>query len=459
VTLRVTDANGRFDESTTLFRIRNRRAEFLEPTHGHPEWVDRAIVYGVVPMLFGPRGLPDVTARLDQIAALGVNTLWLSPITVSPPGDFGYAVTDHFRVNPRLGAVDDLHDLVRAAHARGLRVILDMVPNHLSSAHPYFVNARLRGRASPYFDYFARTQSGEATHYFDWQDLKNLNYDNPEVQRLVTAAFAHWVQTFDIDGFRIDAAWGPRERAPDFWPRLVTELKRIKPDLMLVAEASVRDPYYGWVGFDAAYDWTGELGQWAWQGAFEPGAKPASRLRSEIQVGHSGAAAVRFLENNDTGPRFVSRYGADTVRLASAMLFTLPGIPALYTGQAIGAAYEPYKDVRPIEWSNDPHHLWNWYAQLIALRLREPALRSSDIRFWDLGSSETVLAYLRPAERQQDRIVVLLNYGDGTVQLPTQSLRMVLSSRVRDELSGREFELVGSKLPLRGREPLILKSR
>lgn len=120
--------------------------------------------------------------------------------------------------------------------------MMDFVPNHVSEQHAYFTEAIARAAASPYFNFFARDQDGNAKHYFDWSNLKSLNYGNPEVQRLVIEAFAHWVREFDIDGFRVDAAWGPRQRAPDFCPRCRRELKRIKPDMLLLAEASAHDP-------------------------------------------------------------------------------------------------------------------------------------------------------------------------------------------------------------------------
>jgi len=141
-------------------------------------------------------------------------------------------------------------------------MIIDFVTNHASDENAYFADAEAHGRASPYFSFFARADDGNAAHYFDWKNLENLNYDNPEVQRLMIAASSYWVRRFDVDGFRVDAAWGPRRRAAEFWPRWRAELKRIKPDLLLLAEASARDPYYVRHGFDAAYDWTGNLGEW-----------------------------------------------------------------------------------------------------------------------------------------------------------------------------------------------------
>jgi cyclomaltodextrinase / maltogenic alpha-amylase / neopullulanase len=422
-TLRVIDALGRSDESTLTFRVRRGIFETVDVAHEHSAWVDRAIVYGVVPSLFGTGGFRDITGRLDQLLALGINTLWLSPITAALPNDFGYAVTDHFRVRASFGSESDLHALVDAAHARGMRVVFDFVPNHLSEQHAYFVDAQKRGRLSPYFDFFARTEAGDAAYYFGWKNLKNLNYDNPEVQSLIIEAFAYWVREFDIDGFRADAAWGPHERAPEFWPRWRAELKRIKPDLLLLAEASAREPFYVGHGFDAAYDWTDRLGEWAWRAAFDEPLHRAARLRTEIEASSKGGSVFRFLNNNDTGARFVTRYGLGDTRVAAAMLLTLPGLPGLYAGDEIGAAYEPYRDLRPIDW-NDPFELRPWYRRLIALRHASPALQSPYIRFLDVPETGQLLAYIRPAADPAGSIAVILNFGSSPEQviLPHQEM-------------------------------------
>jgi cyclomaltodextrinase / maltogenic alpha-amylase / neopullulanase len=354
--------------------------------------------------------------RLDQLLALGINTLWLSPITAAPPNDFGYAVTDHFGVRANFGSESDFRALIDAAHARAMRVILDFVPNHLSEQHAYFVDAQEHGRSSPYFGFFARTEAGDAAHYFRWRNLKNLNYDNPEVQSLVIEAFAYWVREFDVDGFRADAAWGPHERAPEFWPRWRAELKRIKPDLLLLAEASVRQPFYVGRGFDAAYDWTERLGEWAWRAAFEDPAHRTARLRAAIEASAESGLVFRFLNNNDTGTRFVTRYGIGEARVAAAMLLTLPGLPGVYGGDEVGAAYEPYRDLRPIDWS-DPFELRQWYQRLIALRHANTALRSPFIRFIDVPETGQLLAYVRPAANPADSVTVILNFGPSSAQV------------------------------------------
>jgi cyclomaltodextrinase / maltogenic alpha-amylase / neopullulanase len=458
VTLTVTDAQGRRDESTAMFRMRNSRPEAVDLAREHPAWVDDAVVYGAVPFLFGVDGLRNVTARLDALAALGVTVLWLSPVTAAPPGDFGYAVTDHFRLRDTFGSAADLRALVSAAHARGLRVILDFVPNHVSDQNAYFADTAARTRASPYFDFFQRAPDGEAVHYFDWTNLKNLNYDNPEVQRLMIEAFAYWVRAFDVDGFRVDAAWGPRERAPGFWPRWRAMLKRIKPDLLLLAEASARDSYYAGHGFDAAYDWTDKLGEWAWGAAFADEPHTARRLRAAIAASHAAAGSLvfRFINNNDTGRRFISRYGIGRTHVGAAMLLTLPGLPALFAGDEVGAAFEPYGEKRPIAWDDDPHGLMSWYRRLIALRHVVPALRSHSLEFLDIPDGEQVLAYRRTSG--DNSVLVLLNYGSTPVHIPLPATAQPDPKRpLVDLLGGETSGVEAGSLLLEGHGVRILQ--
>jgi glycosidase len=297
-----------------------------------------------------------------------------------------------------------------------MKIILDEVANHLSDRSRYFVEARDSGRASPFYDYFARDASGAPQHYFDWSHLENLNYRNRAVEDFEIAAFAHWLKGFDVDGFRVDAAWGPAERDRAFLPRLAAALKAIKPDVLLLAEAPAHDPYYARAGFAAAYDWGDRLGHWAWQDAFDHPDSTAARLRDAIAASAGSAGLVlRFLDNNDTGARFVTRYGLPTARVAAAMLLTLPGLPALYTGDEVGAAFEPYGAAPPaIDWSAH-HGLRDWYARLLAVRRADPALRSRMLTFLDLAPADRLLAYLRGSG--DARVLVLLNYGAAPIDV------------------------------------------
>lgn len=442
VTLKVTDASGRSDESTAVFRVVNGKPDVVDPVQFRPTWIRDAVVYGVVPALFGRRGFDDVTSHIDRLAGLGVNTLWIVPVTRTSPGDFGYAVTDHFHLRADFGGPDDLRELIAAAHARNMRVIIDFVPNHMSDQHNYFVDAARNAERSAYFAYFNRTGSGEPTHYFDWRNLKNLNFGHPEVQRMLIEAFSYWVREFDVDGFRVDVAWGPRQRAPEFWPRWRAALHRIKPDLLLLAEASARDPYYLQNGFDAAYDWTDKLGQWAWHDAFGDETKTASILRAALREPTSNGPVFRFLENNDTERRFITRHGLARTKLAAALLLTLPGLPGLFTGQEVGAEYEPYKTRGALSW-NDPEDLQSWYGRLIALRKQVPQLRSPDMRLISVGADEHVLAYHRGCPGRGS-VIVLLNFGSRSqdIVIPADVLG---DSREAFDLLNREGVTLGAK--------------
>ena len=378
-------------------------------------WLDKSVVYGVVPRNFGARGAKDVTRRLDKLKALGVDALWLSPIYSTPPGDFGYAVTDFTGLRPDMGSKADFKRMVDAAHRRGLRVLLDFIPNHTSDQHPWFTDAQARGPASPTWDFYDRDAQGKPTSYFGWTHLPNLNYANPKVRRAIVDAMSYWVREFGVDGFRLDVAWGVKQRRPGFWRRALAELRAIKPDVMLLAEASARDPYYPRNGFAAAYDWTDNLGEWAWHDVWRDPRQIVPRLHAALTNGGKGyprgANPMRFLNNNDTGRRFIGEHGVGLTRAAVGLLMTLPGIPLVYTGDEVGAEFHPYLDgARPIAWA-DRHGLTPWYRQLIALRKTIPALSARGFEALPFAEGQTTYAFRRFGRKDAAGVLVLVNFG------------------------------------------------
>jgi glycosidase len=418
--VRVTDARGASDEAETRVTAESGTPKPRAPEDG-PTWLGDAVVYGVVPPLYGGRPLAAVRDALGSLEELGVTTLWLSPVFETIPGDFGYAVTDYHEVRPDYGTESDLLALVRDAHRENLRVLLDFVPNHTSSEHPYFVDAERHREASHYFGFHERNGRGDATHYFDWELLPNLEYGNPEVARWMSEVATHWIRDLGIDGYRVDAAWALRERHPQFLEAWTEEVRRVAPGSMLLAEASAEDPFYLAHGFDAAYDWTGTTGHWAWDGVFDSKHGIATRLdRVLTEAGRKVERpdrVFRFLNNNDTGERFYARHGEGLTRVATAALLTLPGIPCLYSFDEVGGRFEPYGERAPLA---PPRRdaLRAWHKDWIHLRRTLPALRGRGFVPLFVGDprksprAPEVYAFERRGPSASDVAVVALNFDD-----------------------------------------------
>jgi glycosidase len=262
-------------------------------------------------------------------------------------------------------------------------------------------------------------------------------------------AASHWVRELGVDGYRVDAAWGVRQRNPEYWPTFSVELRRIQPDVVLIAEASARDPYYLSHGFDAAYDWTAELGHHAWEHVFREPRGIALRLdralRESRVEGTDPRRTVRFLNNNDTGARFITRHGAGLTRVATAALLTLPGIPCLYSFDEVGAEYEPYQELTPVRKVDTPlraHHV-RW----IGLRAALPVLRTGALT--TLHASEVDEAYVFVRHTEQAAALVLLNFGAAPVELSVEVPILLRGTKLRDALDGDLVELRGRTLTLK----------
>jgi cyclomaltodextrinase / maltogenic alpha-amylase / neopullulanase len=417
--LRVIDEAGREDTSTIYFVVENGQPRIPDYDHENTAWVENAIVYGIVPFLFGSPAFNAISDRLDDLADLGINAIWLGPINTHPVDDYGYAVEDYFGLDPAYGSKEDFRNLVQAAHERGIRVLMDFVPNHTSNTHPYFRDAQQRGQESPYWDFYDRDENGNYTYYFEWTHLPNLNYDHPEVRQMILEAFSYWVREFDVDGFRVDVVWGVKERRPEFWLEWRRVLKRIKPDLLLLAEATARESYYFDNGFDVAYDWTYQPGGWAWDVVWDAykyrllSYNLTYALTNRPEGFHPDALIFRFLNNNDTGQRFITRHGEGVTRVATAMLLTLPGVPLIYTGDEYGLAFEPYQQLEPLIFEEQYPGLRDYHKKLIALRKALPSLHS---RLWTQLTPDpipkTVYSYIRYVEPSEMPVIVLLNFSE-----------------------------------------------
>ena len=320
-----------------------------------PDWARAAIIYQVFVDRFYPgdgrewrqpdslRGffggtLWGVRDRLDYIADLGATCIWLSPTWVSP-SHHGYDVVDYMRTEPRLGGDEALHALVQAAHARGIRVLLDLVCNHLSDQHPIFQEA-LHNPASPYRAWFTFDDSpvGYRT-FFGVRSMPQINLAHPDARAWMLDIARYWLREFDVDGYRLDYANGP---GPGFWADFRAACRAVKPDCFcfgeIVDQPSAWLPYVG--RLDGCLDF--HLGEalrktYAYRTWTEADFERFVARHEAYFAGEGEFIRPTFLDNHDMD-RFLFIAGGDkeALRRAVAAQMRLPGPPIIYYGTEIG---------------------------------------------------------------------------------------------------------------------------
>ena len=372
-----------------------------------PEWVRSAVVYEINTRTFSPAGnFQGVTARLSDLSKLGVNVLWLMPIhpngQLNKKGTLGspYAVRDYYAIEPAFGTAADLHALIDGAHRLGMKIVIDIVANHTAwdsvmMAHPEFYKKDGNGHiVSP---------------VPEWADVAGLDYQNAELREYMMKMLEYWLREFHLDGFRCDAA----AMVPtSFWQLARVRLDKIQPDLFMLAEASAPDLMVN--AFDADYEWPIHS---ALTDVVENG-KPASLLRdvwnAERKKFPSGTVHMYFSDNHDE-KRAIARFGEKGALAASALVFTLDGMPMLYNGMEVGdttesggpALFEPLQVFWPIAERRPEFH--KFYEEIMALRKQHPALRSGGLEWLDNSGPSSVLTFVRRGASEDLLVAVNLS--------------------------------------------------
>jgi alpha-glucosidase len=338
-------------------------------------WWRDAVIYQVYPRSFqdsdgdGLGDLPGIEQRLDHLTWLGVDALWLSPIYPSPMHDFGYDVSDYKGIDPVFGSLDDFDSLVAAARARGLRVLLDVVPCHSSIEHPWFSEHPdwyiWREGPNNWLSAFGGSAwsplNGRYYLHSFYPEQPDLDWRNEEVIAAMQDALRFWIDR-GAAGYRVDAidrllkdpelrddppatgepfglplsdeelklALTHSRNAPDT-PKALARIREAVGDHLLVGEVYL--PSAKWQPYlehlDVAFAF--ELLHARWD---------ASLLRAAIEATTRRPGAAWVLSNHDFG-RLVTRFGAENARSAALMLLTLPGPAFLYQGDEIGLADGP----------------------------------------------------------------------------------------------------------------------
>jgi cyclomaltodextrinase len=383
-----------------------------------PAWVRGGVIYEIYPRQFSEAGnFEGVTAQLDRLRTLGVNILWLMPVhpigQEKKKGPVGspYAVRDYYAINPDYGTAADLKRLVSEAHRRGMKVIIDIVANHTS-----WDSVMMK---TP--DFYVRDASGKITFPHDWSDVAELNYDNPQLRRYMIDMLKFWLRDFDLDGFRCDVAG---EVPTDFWEQARAELDKVKPDIVMLAEAD--KPELLVRAFDLDYSWP-------LHGALTDvlqGRRPASAIRETWEADAAkypqGALRMRFSDNHDER-RAVARFGEGGALAASLLVLTLDGVPMLYNGMEVGDTTESgdpalfYK--LPVFWPIEKRRpeFPRFYRQMIALRKSRPVFADGRVEWLHNSDESRVVTFMRRDEAED--VLVAVNVSNrpfnGTVEAPS----------------------------------------
>ena len=357
-------------------------------------WWQTAVIYEIYPRSFqdsdgdGIGDLSGILQRLPYLAALGVNALWLTPIFRSPMADFGYDISDYTTIDPVFGALSEFDALLTAAHAHGLKIILDFVPNHTSNQHAWFLESR-SSRNNPKRDWYLwrdpaphggppnnwcsefggsaweyDSPTGQYYYHAFLAKQPDLNWRNPEVRAAMYDAMRFWLRR-GVDGFRIDVIWhlikdeqcrdNPPNPgfAPDRPPHeaviplytadrpevheIVREMRSVTdefPDRLLIGEIYLPVErlvtYYGQDlrGLHLPFNFALLFAPWR--------AGHLAKLIEEYEAALPQGGWPNWVLGNHDRPRIASRLSGEQARIAAMLLLTLRGTPTIYYGDEIG---------------------------------------------------------------------------------------------------------------------------
>lgn len=425
----------------------------------HADWSRNAVIYEVNTRQYSDSGnFAGVMEQLPRLKELGVDILWFMPIhpisELNRKGELGsyYAVRDYKAVNPEFGTFDDFKATVDSAHALGMKVIIDWVPNHTGCDNAW---------VTEHPEYYKLNEDSVMYGPFDWTDVYQLDYSKAGTRAAMTDAMQFWISEAGIDGFRCDVAG----MVPvDFWNEARTALDSIagRPIFML---AEAVEPELTEKAFDMDYNWpmkdlfsaiAATSGHYTFEKDGEIKSFPekhAADIDSLLHQQKAGYPADAYLMNMTSNHDLNSWEGTEFDRLGAfapafaVLTYTLPGMPVIYTGQETGLdrALEFFrKDAAP-QWEprND---YFTFYKTLNALKHSRSEL-AAGVRGAEpvmLGtSSPDVLAFVREGADGLTYTAVNL----GTEELPVFAGEVPVFDNATDVMTGAPAELKTTLAP------------
>ena len=390
-------------------------------------WFETSVIYQIYPL--GLCGAPEYNdgvceSRLlrllpwvEHIKKLGANVVLLNPVFDSDR--HGYDTRDYRTLDPRLGRNEDLAQVCRAFHEAGIRVMLDGVFNHVGRGFWAFRDVQEKKWDSLYKDWFhvdfgGNTNYNDGFWYEGWEghnELVKLNLWNPAVVEHQFGAIRSWVEDYDIDGLRLDVAYC---LPPEYLKQLRSFTNGLKPDFVLMGE-TLHGDYNRWMGPELCHSVTNyECYKGLWSSfnsmnMFEIGHSLARQFGPEPWTLYKGCHLLSFLDNHDVTRIATKLTDPNHLRPAYALMFGMPGVPAVYYGSEWGITGDKGQGtdapLRPALEGPEWNGLTDWIAQLARAKEGSPALCYGSYRNVVLTNKQIIF------ERKTDseRVLVAIN--------------------------------------------------
>ena len=429
-----------------------------------PEWAANKVVYQIFPSRFAAsqpidkelwykapitskdnlhgdlRGIID---HLDHIQKLGIDVVYLTPI-FKATSSHKYDTIDYFIIDPEFGTNEIFEKLVKEAHQRGIRIMLDAVFNHCGYQHPFWQDVLMHGKESKYYDYFYILDADKPI--FDGQVLdgvpqeiprEELNYrtfaytptmpkwntGNPEVREYLLEAACFWTEKYHIDGWRLDVS---NEVPHDFWREFRKRVKDRNPELYILGENWDNSlPWLMGDQFDAVMNYEFAMPIWKYFRKEKEGERIYSEEQFRYAIGrlltsypkNVTANLFNLLESHDT-ERILNRAGQDVslVKLAYLFMFIFPGTPCVYYGGEIGMGGGEHSNRQCMIWEKEKQNreLFEFISRMIELRKKYDSFCSTELQWINSenslalkkeGAKETLYVFMQKEGKTQEYVL------------------------------------------------------
>ncbi len=395
---------------------------------------------------FAGGDLKGIIEKLDYINDLGANALYLTPVFCAI-SNHKYDISDYLNIDPHFGSNKIFAELVKEAHNKGMKIVLDAVFNHCSMLIPQFQDVLKNGRQSKYFDWFIIDG--------DYPDLDDLNYrvfafcnympkfntSNPEVEEYLLNVARHWIKEYDIDGWRLDVS---DEVSHDFWRKFRDAVKSVKPDCVIIGENwHDANSYLKGDQFDSIMNYAFTktcLDYYAFENLDTEGfAHKLNHLltRNTNQV---NAMMLNLLDTHDTD-RFYTRINKNKDKLISAIavMTVYPGAPSMYYGTeiALEGGHDP-DNRRCFDWDEDKwdNDLMDKIRTIFSLKQKE-ILQKGDVKIY----AKEDLCYINRI-LDNEELHLILNQSKKTIPLELEGEVLVSNNYSSNKLLDNGFVII-----------------